>query len=62
MTDQQSRGSETARIIRTFIASHSSWDASDREVAKRIKDRLQRELYRRERESYPEFVDFGGES
>jgi hypothetical protein len=49
------------RIIRTFIASHATWDEADREVARNIKDRLQRELYRREREIYPEFVDFGGE-
>jgi len=62
VTDRQASVSETVQVIRTFIASHSTWDDADREVARRIKDRLQRELYRREREIYPELIDLGGEA
>lgn len=61
MTGQQFRGSEAARNIRDFLASYDALDPSDREVAARIRERLQREIYRREREIYPEFVDLGGE-
>ena len=62
MTDRRLHGSETVRIIRAFIASYDVRDASDREVALRIRERLHRELYRREREHYSEFVDVGGEA
>lgn len=62
MTDRQLHGSESARTIRAFISSYDERDASDREVAFRIRERLHREQYRRERVLYPEFVDLGGEA
>ena len=55
-------GAEVARAIRTFIETYDARDPADRLVAQRIKIRLLREIYRREREIYPEFVDFGGEA
>lgn len=62
MTVSQFRGSEAAREIRAFRASYDPRDASDREIAQRIRDRLQRDLCRSEREVHPEFVDLGGEA
>ena len=59
----QSRGGvETARAIRAFLSTYEASDASDRQIALRIRERLHSELYRREREQYPEYVDLGGES
>ena len=59
---EQHRGAETARAIRAFLATYDASDASDRQVATRIRERLHSELYRREREQYTEWVDLGGES
>ena len=61
MTRDQMRGSETAAAIRSFITAYDAHDASDREIASHILQRLHSELYRRERESYPEWIDLGGE-
>ena len=58
----QTRGSETAQAIRSFIAGYDGRDESDREVAALIRRRLHGELYRREREIYPEWIDLGGEA
>ena len=52
---------ETVRAIRDFIAIYDRTDADDRAIAASIRDRLQRELYRREREDYPELIDIGGQ-
>jgi hypothetical protein len=37
-------------------------DVEDRLIAVRIRMRLHSELYRREREHYPEWIDVGGET
>ena len=63
MTEQQgSVGSEAAQSIRAFLASHDARDPADREAVYRIRARVHGELYRREREHYPEYVDLGGEA
>ena len=54
-------GAETAQAIRAFLSTYDASDASDRQVAMQIRGRLHRELYRREREQYPEWIDLGGE-
>ncbi len=54
-------GGETAQAIRGFIAAYDG-RASDQQVAARIRERLHRELYRREREQYSEWIDYGGEA
>ena len=54
-------GAETAQVIRAFLSTYDARDASDREIAARIRMRLHSELYRRERERYPEWIDHGGE-
>ena len=61
MAQERHDASETARMIRSFIATYDARDASDRQVAMRIRERLHSELYRRERELYPQWVDLGGE-
>lgn len=61
MHDQRS-SADAARTIRTFIETYDSRDPDDRLAAQRIKIRLLREIYRRERDVYPEFVDHGGEA
>lgn len=55
-------GAATAQAIRAFFSTYDARDASDREVAARIRTRLHRELYRRERDQYPEWIDHGGEA
>jgi hypothetical protein len=58
----QRRGDDaSAQAIRAFLATYDGRDASDRQIALRIRERLHSELYRREREHYPEWVDLGGE-
>ena len=62
MTEHPHRGgTEAARVFRAFLATYDASDASDRQVATRIRERLHSELYRRERERYPEWIDLGGE-
>lgn len=53
---------QTAQVIRDFIAIYDRHDPDDRAVAAHIRARLQRELYRREREQYAEWIDHGGEA
>ena len=61
MEQPRRSGAETAQAIRAFLSTYDARDVSDREVAARIRMRLHSELYRREREQYPEWVDLGGE-
>jgi hypothetical protein len=51
-----------SEAIRDFIATYDGCDSSDRRIRMRILERLHAELYRREREHCPEWVDVGGES
>ena len=62
MEQQVRSGAETAQAIRAFLSTYDASDASDREIATRIRARLHSELYRREREQYPEWIDHGGEA
>lgn len=58
-------GAETAQAIRAFLSTYDASDASDasdRQIALRIRERLNSELYRRERDQYPQWIDHGGES
>lgn len=52
----------TPEGIRDFIATYDGRDLTDRWIAARLVERLHVELYRREREFYPEWVDHGGEA
>jgi hypothetical protein len=52
---------DAARAIRDFLAVYDRHDLDDREVATHIRERFLREMYRREREHYPEWIDVGGE-
>ena len=61
MEQSHRSGAETAQAIRAFLSTYDASDASDRQVAMRIRERLLSEQYRRERELYPEWVDHGGE-
>jgi hypothetical protein len=62
MAQQHRGGAETtARMIRSFLASYDARDASDRQIAYRIRERVHSELYRRVREQYPAWIDLGGE-
>jgi hypothetical protein len=63
VTEQEHRGgSKMAQAIRSFLSMHDAWDTSDRQIAARIRERVHAEVYRREREHYPEYVDLGGEA
>ena len=62
MAQQSRSGVETARAIRAFLSTYEASDASDRQIALRIRERLHSELYRREREQYLEWIDHGGEA
>ena len=62
MMEQSHRdGAQTAQAIRVFLSTYDASDVSDRQIAMRIRERLHRELYRRERELYPQWIDLGGE-
>jgi len=61
LIDRATSGSQTAQAIRVFLATHDSRDASDRAIVFRIRERLHGEIYRRERDLYPEWIDLGGE-
>jgi hypothetical protein len=52
----------TLEIVQDFIATYDRTNPTDRWIAKRLTERLHGELYRREREVYPEWVDVGGEA
>lgn len=49
-------------MVRDFIATYDRHDPVDRWIAARLTERLHGELYRRERERYPEWIDVGGEA
>lgn len=49
----------TPQIVQEFI---DSYDPTDRWIRARLVERLHGEIYRREREIYPEWVDQGGEA
>lgn len=53
--------SETAAEWLAFLAAFDVRDANDRLIAYRIRERVFGELYRREREQYPEWIDHGGQ-
>ena len=61
MEQQHRGGAETAQAIRAYLSTYEASDASDRQIAMRIRARLHSELYRREREHYPQWIDHGGE-
>lgn len=52
----------TPEMVRDFIATYDPRDPVDRHLRVRLLERLHGELYRRERERYPEWVDVGGEA
>jgi hypothetical protein len=52
----------TTALIQDFIDAFDPSDPTDRLIAGRLRERLQGEIYRREREIYPEWVDHGGEA
>jgi len=51
----------TPAMVREFIATYDCDDPTDRWIRVRLVERLHGELYRRERERYPEWIDVGGE-
>lgn len=52
----------TPLMVRDFIATYDHRDLTDRRIRKWLLERLYSELYWREREWYPEWVDLGGEA
>lgn len=57
----QDNAARTTQLIRNFISTYDVRDVDDRQLALRIRSRLHRELYRRER-AHPEWIDIGGEA
>ncbi len=51
----------TPQVVQAFIDSYDHTDPTDRQIAKRLSEHLHGELYRRERETYPQWIDLGGE-
>ena len=49
-------------VFRSFLAIYDRNDPADRQIVTRIREQVHRELYRREREHFPELVDIGGET
>ncbi len=54
--------SMTYQQISAFLATHDRSDPEARRLVARIAERVHGEIYRRERETYPEWVDHGGEA
>jgi hypothetical protein len=52
----------TPQLVQAFIDDFDRNDPVDRFVARRLIEKLQGEIYRREREHYPEWIDVGGEA
>lgn len=52
----------TPEMVRDFIATFDRNDPTDQWIVGRLRERLHGEIYRRERESYSEWVDVGGEA
>jgi hypothetical protein len=61
VTPASHTSADAAQMIRDFIAVYDRHDPDDRAIAAHVRVLLQRELYRREREHYPEWIDVGGE-
>jgi len=61
-TRDQSLSNPLVWSIRAFIAAYDAHDPSDRQIAVRIREVLHKEIYRRERDRYAEWVDLGGEA
>jgi hypothetical protein len=59
VTKAQKAASETAELFRAFFAAYDARSTHDRQLALRIREQVHRELYRREREQFPEWVDLG---
>jgi hypothetical protein len=51
----------TAQLIRDFIATYDRNDPTDRWIAARLVEKLNGELYYRERTYYAPWIDVGGE-
>ncbi len=47
--------------VDAFVATYDRNDPTDRWIAARMLERLHGEVYRRERERCPEWIDLGGE-
>lgn len=60
---RNSRPDSAALVISidNFVTTHDRCNPNDRRIALRLLELLHGELYRREREHYPEWVDVGGE-
>jgi hypothetical protein len=52
----------TPQIVQEFIDTFDRSDPADRFIARRLLEKFQGEIYRREREIYPEWIDQGGEA
>jgi hypothetical protein len=52
----------TPQLVQAFIDDFDRSDPTDRLIARWLIEKLQGEIYRREREHYPEWVDVGGEA
>ena len=58
----QDRAAASAQVFRDFLAAHDAHDPGDRQAVARIRERVHAEVYRRERELFPEYIDHGGEA
>lgn len=62
MTEQQDTAPlASAQMLRSFRAVCGG-RSFERQVAVRIREALRSEIYRRERDQYPEWIDLGGEA
>ena len=52
---------EIMRDVEDFVRAYDRNSAEDHAIAGRLRERLYSELYRRERDKYPEWVDLGGD-
>jgi hypothetical protein len=52
----------TPQVVQDFIDAFDRSDSTDRFIARRLLEKLRGEIYRREREIYPEWIDQGGEA
>lgn len=53
--------SSTAQALRAFLAAYGRRSVA-RQGVSRIREALRSEIYRRERDQYPEWIDLGGEA
>lgn len=62
MTERQDTASRsTVQTSRAFILAYDG-GSFDQQVTARTREVLQREIYRCERDQYPEWIDLGGEA